>query len=176
MKNKIILRKEEFHEIIEALNKLELIEFFQGKNDIIGISFNNNKMIEMLNDIGFKLEISKSQFETINTKEAKGLLLILNKYKECGLEKINMDINEIICKLFLIENFYKFSSPMVEENLINIVVDNEIKIILDSLDEIYRVTKEKFTLEYIINDKDNIVELELTEPYKIILNDIRLSE
>lgn len=175
MNNKIIIEKEEFSELIEALNSLKIIEFFKRNDDMI-VSFNTNKLIGIIHEIGIDIVISKKEFDKVDSKEAKGLLFLLNKSRISGVSNIKIGIEEIVCKLFFIENFYNFFSPIIDGDSISISLDKELKIILDSLDEIQRVTKEKYTLDFLINDKDNIVELELAEPYIEILNEIRLNK
>lgn len=173
MKNKIVIEKVEFIELIEALNSINVVKFFE-KNDEIGISFNTNKIIALISDIGIEINILKTEFEKINSKEAQILLLVLNKSRMGGVSSIELDINYIICAMFLIKNFYNFYSPIIKENMIIVSIDKEIKIILDSLDEIRCATEENYTLSYIICERGDKIELELTEPFKAVLNDIRL--
>lgn len=172
MKNRIIIEKEEFGELIEALNSMRIANFFQ-RSDEIEISFNCNKIIGLISDIGIDISISKEEFEKLGSKEAQILLLVLNKSRRSGVPGVDINIDYMVCSMFFIENFYNFYSPVTKNNIITVSIDEELKIILDSLDEIQHITTEKYTLDYIVYNKGDKVELELAEPFKIILNDIR---
>lgn len=173
MKNKILIEKDEFGELIDELNSMQIVKFFKRDNEI-GISFNIDKVIGLISDIGMKICMLKAEFEKISSKEAQILLLLLNKPRMNEISSIELSTDYIICSMFFIENFYNYYSPIIENNRIIISIDEEVKVLLDSLDEIEYFTSEKYSLDYLVYDKTDKIELELAEPFKIALNDIRL--
>lgn len=172
MKDIIIIEKDEFAELIEMLDSLKVIKCFMNNNQL-GISFDIDKIYSLISQIGMELIILNEEFEKLQTKEAKILSLLLNKARINGATNAKLKIDYMICSMFFIENFYNYDNPMIKNGIRTVSLDAEFAIILNSLDEIKNTTTEKYSLDYFVYDEIDKVKLDLSEAFKLILNEIR---
>lgn len=172
MKDIIIIKKDEFAELIEMLDSLKVIKCFMNNNQL-RICFDINKMYSLISQIGIELIILNEEFEKLQTKETKILSLILNKARINGATNARLKIDYMICSIFFVENFYNYYNPIIKNGIRIVSLDPKFGMILNSLDEIKNVTTEKYSLDYLVYYETDNVKLELTEAFKLILNEIR---
>lgn len=168
-----------FNDILYAFEEKKFIEGITGANErnndskTFTIKINIVKLVEYINKIGRIVKIDRSSMESILHNNSRAVLIFIKKDLN-NLNNLEISIEEFIIRFFISIFFYNLDNPVVKDNKNIYIIDPKLEIIIDSIEEIKKITRENigFDINVSLNKKSNRIILEIPIVYKIFLNEI----
>jgi len=172
MKFKIEIYKDEFSSLMDMLTEEKSVDIFGNDNEIF-IEIHVKRIVKAISEIGREISMNSKLLDSLESKESKLLLLMLNKGKCNGVTTMEIPMNDIVFNMFILENYYNYESPVIRGANYIILLDNELNTIITAVEEIESVKNEKIGVVYKITDCGDSVILELSKSLTLFLKSIR---
>lgn len=168
------IEKKIYMDYITGLNEEKILKKITGRSpnslleDGLELHLDLKKILEILQRYDF-LKISKKEFESIDLQEGIIMYVILLREYNSGKTKFEIPLSKLVSLFFIVGFFFNVETLNLSEGHYHLIIDDGLRIILNSLDEIERITNEAYDIILYSSFEGNKVILEFNPMFKEML-------
>lgn len=168
------IEKEIYADYITALNEEKILKKITGRSPNpllehgLELHLDFKKIIKILKRYDY-LKISKKEFESIDLQEEIIMYVILLKEYISGKIEFEIPMSKLVSLFFIVGFFFNIETLNLSEGHYNLIIEDDLRIILNSLVEIERITNEAYDIILYSSFEGNKVILEFNPMFKEML-------